>query len=69
MHKCNQRQINQFSMEQEITWTFNPPSASHMGGAWEQVMCSVRCILGVLLKTQTPSDEAFSTLMLKLKEF
>ena len=38
-----------------------------MGGAWERMICSIRRILGALLETQFPTDEAFNTLMAKVE--
>ena len=34
LDELNQESLNQFCCQQEIKWTFNPPTASHMGGAW-----------------------------------
>ena len=32
-------------LQQGITWTLNPPSASHMGGVWERKIGSVRRVM------------------------
>ena len=48
-----------------ITWNFNTPNASHMGGVWERQIRTARNILTSLMKThcQALNDEAFNTLV------
>ena len=48
-----------------LVWTRNTPTASHMGGVWEQQLKSARNILSSLLKTHGTSlnGEAITTLM------
>ena len=41
--------IQTFLNQQGCTWIFNPPHASHMGGAWERMIGVVRRILDVLI--------------------
>ena len=67
LEEWNQNQIREFTLEKGIEWTFNPPGASHVGGAWERMIRSVRRILGALLKTQTPNNETFSTLITEVE--
>ena len=52
-----------FLAQKGIKWTFNPPSASHMGGAWERLIRSVRQILRALLKEQIVGDEVLLTVV------
>ena len=63
IEEWNQHKISNFCREKKIEWIFNPPSASHMGGAWERMIRSVRQILKAILKEQLVSDEVLSTVM------
>ena len=63
IEEWNQHKINNFCRQKQIEWIFNPPSASHMGGAWERMIRSVRQILKAILKEQLVSDEVLSTVM------
>ena len=46
--------INNFLSSQGCTWLFNPPHASHMGGAWERMIGVVRNIMTTLLIDHHP---------------
>ena len=46
-----------------VTWKFNPPGASHMGGIWERQIRSIRRILAKLTKDANFTDEGLNTLM------
>ena len=46
-----------------IEWRWNPPGASHFGGAWERLIRSVRKILNALLTQQTFNDETLHTFL------
>lgn len=41
--------VQKLLQEKQITWVFNPPHASHMGGVWERMIGVVRRILDSLL--------------------
>ena len=60
MEGWNQQKINRFCGQKKIEWTFNPPAASHMGGAWERMTRSLHQILRALFKEQVLSDEVMA---------
>ncbi|XP_069114405.1 uncharacterized protein [Argopecten irradians] len=46
---CEDREVSNFLNNSGCTWIFNPPHASHMGGAWERMIGVTRRILDTLL--------------------
>ena len=65
LRQWNQHQIEDFLLQKEIQWTFNPPNASHIGGAWERMIRSVRRILTALMTEQTLDDDQLHTFLLE----
>ena len=53
----SQERITSELSQSYIDWHFNTPAASHMGGAWERLVGSVKRALKVVLANQTVSDE------------
>ena len=65
-NEMNHTKINNFLMElggEWITWHWNSPMASNMGGVQEHQICSARNILNLLLRTNEESinDESLRT--------
>ena len=58
--------VEKYLDTQSCTWVFNPPHASHMGGAWERMIGIARRILDCMLLEQRKSHlthEVLTTLM------
>ncbi|XP_072172027.1 uncharacterized protein [Diadema setosum] len=49
LQSLNQTKVNNYLLDQGVNWSFNTPTASHMGGVWERMVRSIRKILGSLL--------------------
>ena len=63
----NNNRINNYGSQEGIEWTFNPPLASHMGGAWERMIRTIRKVLRSLLENQSMNDESCLTLMAEIE--
>lgn len=50
-------------MHDNIKWSFNPPTASHHGGAWESMIKLIRKVLTSVLHQQTLTDEVLVTVL------
>ncbi|XP_043986029.1 uncharacterized protein LOC122838996 [Gambusia affinis] len=63
---CNNQEIQNFLNENECTWIFNPPHASHMGGSWERMIGITKRILDSMLScspTQHLTHEVLVTFL------
>lgn len=61
-----QPNVRRYLGDEGCSWVFNPPHASHMGGAWERMIGISRRILDSMLQQINPScltHEVLSTLM------
>lgn len=63
IQQWNQQRLDAFLSQREVQWKFNPPGASHMGGAWERLIRSVRRTLQSVMNEQVTSDDTLNTLM------
>jgi hypothetical protein len=59
----NIEKIQSRLVNQGVEWEYNPPAASHRGGAWERLIRSTKAILRVLARRQLLHDEALLTLI------
>ncbi|XP_074655650.1 uncharacterized protein LOC141909164 [Tubulanus polymorphus] len=67
INNWNQDKIQEFLLQKEIEWEFNPPAASNMGGVWERLIRSVRSVLCAITKEQVLDDESLLTLMCEVE--
>ena len=69
MKKRDENKIEEFSMKKEVEWIFNPPHASHMGGAWERQIRTIRKVLTSLLNKFSGdfTDEVLETLFCEVE--
>lgn len=68
--QLNEDAIKSFLLKNDcdlVSFKFNVPSASHMGGVWERQICMVRTVLVSLLKTQGTQldDKSLRTLFVE----
>ena len=63
LKKLNATAITREMETRGVEWHFNPPHASHFGGAWERQIRSIRRVLNGLGLVQVMSDETLCTLM------
>ena len=59
--------IEQYATSRKIFWTFNPPGAPHMGGAWERLVRSSKEVLSVLMANHVLTDAQLYTLLTEVE--
>ncbi|KAK3886009.1 hypothetical protein Pcinc_009834 [Petrolisthes cinctipes] len=67
MSEWNESRIHETLLKKGIVWQFNPPHASHFGGAWERQIRTVRKVLNATMNEQTLTDDSLTTLMCEIE--
>ena len=67
LQSFNDKKIHHYCTQKGIEWSFNPPLASQMGGAWERMIRTIRKVLKGLLANQSMNDESCLTLMAEIE--
>ena len=67
LHYLDYNSIIEEAAKLKIEWKFNPPTASHMGGAWEKLIHSVKTALRSVIKDRNPNEEVLHTLLLEIE--
>ena len=72
LQEMDEQKIQNFATSRGFKWQFNPPAASHHGGAWERQIRTIRKLLSAILNEQhlktCKSDEQLHTLMCEIEE-
>ena len=63
VQKLDKPKIVDFATTFKINWSFNPPCAPHMGGAWERLVRSVKEVLYRLIKDHVLTDAQLATVL------
>ena len=64
LRDLDRRKVIEAAAVKNIDWSFNPPSASHMGGLWERMIRTVRRILCAILGRNTRlTDDILHTII------
>ena len=67
LNKWNANQISDYLRQENVQWSFNPPSASHMGGVWERMIRTVRKIMMAIYPKKSLDDDALHTLLVEVE--
>lgn len=61
--KLDQNRIQEEFTTTEMSWSFIPPKASHMGGTWERMIGIVKKCMDDVISIRHPTDEVLTNLM------
>ena len=65
----NNNVIEDWMLQKNIDWKFNPPSAPHFGGAWEREIRTIKKVLNSVMQEQhiRLNDENLNTLLCEIE--
>lgn len=67
IQSLNNDRIQTTLLAKGVQWIFNPPTASHHGGVWEQKIWTVQINLNSIVKQQSLDEESFQTLLCEVE--
>ena len=68
LQQLDHRTVNKFCVNQKLQWFFHPPTASHMNGACERMIRTVRKVLtGILSNRCRLTDDILHTLFVEIE--
>ena len=67
LKKLNQTKIGNFCATKSINWRFNPPSAPHMGGAWERLVRTFKSTMRIILRDTKLTDMQLMTFLAEIE--
>lgn len=65
--KMNKRKIEETFTDEHTQWSFNPPTAAHMGGIWERQIRIIKSVLKKMLPTRLPTDEMLKSFLIEIE--
>ena len=66
--KINDKRVHDSMLVDSVDWKFNPPSAPHMGGAWERLIRSVKSLLRHLVEGRLLTDEELRSFLCEVEK-
>ena len=68
MNEISEKYVHAYATQRDITWHFNPPAASHMGGVWERMIGVIRRVLQATLpRSVRLTDEILQTVLCEVE--
>ena len=61
------KRVCKILIQQNIKFVFNPPGASHMGGAWERLIRSIRRVMNAVIRNTVLDDERLATVFCEVE--
>ena len=67
INKWNKEKIQEYLLQKNIDWRFNPPGGSHFGGIWERQIRTVRKVMVSVMQQQALTDASLCTFLCEVE--